>query len=939
MKRIFPIMLIVAFAVNSYGQLILNNSLTPQQLANAISGPGVTIFNVSYTGDSTMRASFNAAGSNLGINSGILLGTGDVNFVAGANVLTGGGFDMGLPGDSILDSLANLASSNPVITYDASILEFDFMTQSSNISFRYVFASEEYPEFVCSQYNDVFAFFITGPGITGSLNMALIPGTSTPVTINTVNSGVVGSSAGFPPAANCGLGYSNLYVDNFNGPSIEFDGFTVPLTASAIVQPCKVYHLKIMIADAGDGVWDSGVFLEAGSFTSNPVVNAGADQSMCSGNTISIGSPPAANYTYNWSPVTGLSSTTVANPTVTLTNNTANTVHYTYVIIGNNGTCLFTDTVKISVDPAPATTFTITPSQTCAGQPMTVSYTGTAAANYNWDFGNANILSGSGSGPYQISFPNAGTDSVHVVASNPGCSGTATQFVTITPIPLATFSVPPQACMGDTVAISFTGTAGGNANYTWDFGGGQVHSGSGSGPFLTSWTNPGLATISLSVDENGCQSLPEVLQIDIAPIPTSFAGLDTAVCPAQPVYLGSPAIPGYLYQWTPTGGLNDPQAADPTAVILNAGNVAIDQIYTLTVTSSQGCSSSDQVKVTTNPGVLVDFVAPLGQCSNGNSFDFSVSGTYPAGSIFSWDFGSNASISSSNAPAPQNISFTTPGIHTITLNATSANCSMPPVNHTIEIYPEPSFDFIADNLQGCSPLLVNMSLSHDSSYSYSWGIENGAVSSLPTPSFALTTPGQFDVILTGKNSYGCSLTVTKRKYLTVFASPTALFTPSPAVASITTPVITFLNGSLNAQSYLWNFGDSTTSQSVQVSHTYAKTGIYEVTLIAISDGGCVDTIRGMVEINEGFEFFVPNSFSPNGDGVNDFFQGYGINFKNVEMTIYDRWGKKIYETKEHKPWDGRIKDTVQNDVYVYRILVTDKMNEQRAYIGSVTVVK
>ena len=96
----------------------------------------------------------------------------------------------------------------------------------------------------------------------------------------------------------------------------------------------------------------------------------------------------------------------------------------------------------------------------------------------------------------------------------------------------------------------------------------------------------------------------------------------------------------------------------------------------------------------------------------------------------------------------------------------------------------------------------------------------------------------------------------------------------------------------------------------------------------------------MIEINEGFEFFIPNSFTPNGDGINDFFQGYGINFKNVKMSIYDRWGLKVFETSEyHKPWDGKIKEVIQNDVYVYRILVTDKTDEQHSYVGSVTVVR
>ena len=470
MKKYFVLFsFICGFITSSNSQLVLNKSLTPQQMANAISGPGVTIFNVNFTGDTSMKASFSALGTNLGINTGIMLATGNASFAIGPNVASNAGTDMGLPGDSTLDSLANLYTSNQVYTHDACILQFDFMTQSPSISFRYVFGSEEYPEFVCSQYNDVFAFFISGPGIVGSQNMALIPATTTPVAINTVNPGVPGTSGGVA-GPNCGLGYSNLYVDNSSGLTLELDGFTTPLTATAIVQPCKVYHIKLMISDAGDGVYDSGVFIEAGSFSSNPVVNAGPDLNFCSGTSAIIGTVSTPNYTYNWSPAVGLSSSTVSNPTVTLTNTTANSITYSYVIIGNNGSCLFTDTVKVTVDPAPTASFTITPPQACAGQTMTVNYTGNSAGSYTWSFGSANVLSGNGSGPYQISFPNPGQDSISVIATSPGCSGNSVQAVTITSNPIAAFSIPPNACSGDTLQVNFNGTAGPNSNYSWDFG-------------------------------------------------------------------------------------------------------------------------------------------------------------------------------------------------------------------------------------------------------------------------------------------------------------------------------------------------------------------------------------------------------------------------------------------------------------------------------------
>jgi gliding motility-associated-like protein len=185
--------------------------------------------------------------------------------------LGGGNFGVG---DPDLETLAN------VETNDASVLEFDFVPQGDSISFRYVFASEEYPQYVCGIFNDAFGFFLSGPGITGpytnnAVNIALIPGSTIPVSINTVNSGVAGSS-GDP--SNCAAldpnwTANNIYFqDNTGSLEVEYNGQTVVLTARAQVICGETYHIKLAIADGGDTNLDSGVFLEENSFTSEPFI-------------------------------------------------------------------------------------------------------------------------------------------------------------------------------------------------------------------------------------------------------------------------------------------------------------------------------------------------------------------------------------------------------------------------------------------------------------------------------------------------------------------------------------------------------------------------------------------------------------------------------------------------------------------------------------------
>lgn len=257
------------FSVFSAGaQLSITSSLSPVSLVNnVLLGPGVVATNIQYTGASRAAGYF-SGNSNLGIKSGVILSTGDVQSAKGPNNTTSVTSQNSTPGNAQLTQICGQP------TMDASILEFDFIPSSDSVRFKYVFASEEYYEGVCTPYNDVFAFLINGPGITGTANIALIPGTNKAVSISSVNGGILGDPIYGPSTSYsyCNLSYTNFYVDNVNplGVTIQYDGFTKVFTAKAKVIPCQTYHIKLAIADGGnDDTWDSAVFLEAGSFNTH----------------------------------------------------------------------------------------------------------------------------------------------------------------------------------------------------------------------------------------------------------------------------------------------------------------------------------------------------------------------------------------------------------------------------------------------------------------------------------------------------------------------------------------------------------------------------------------------------------------------------------------------------------------------------------------------
>jgi len=291
MKTFLMALLCLVLIHETKAQLTTQNTsdpaITPQSLVvQDFLGAGIQVSNVTTNiglgADPRQFARFtnNSTTSFLNLTDGIMLCTGytddfdstgnnNSGFSSGVfpfpSGCTGGGICG--PGDSDLDNIIA-----PYPTYDAAVLEFDFVSVEDTVLFRYVFASEEYPEFVCSDFNDVFAFFISGPGFSVPTNIATIPGSNPtlPVAINSVNPGVPGASS-IP--ANCGLpngslAYSHLYINNFVSANLQFDGMTVVLESEVPLQVGATYHIKLALADAADGSYDSGIFLDGASFRS-----------------------------------------------------------------------------------------------------------------------------------------------------------------------------------------------------------------------------------------------------------------------------------------------------------------------------------------------------------------------------------------------------------------------------------------------------------------------------------------------------------------------------------------------------------------------------------------------------------------------------------------------------------------------------------------------
>jgi hypothetical protein len=232
-----------------------NNAST---LVNALfpSGSGITVVGTpTYTGAATASGLFSGGTGIFPFESGIVLTTGEAAFVIGPNNDDSAGVDNETPGDAALSAIAGQGAE----TFNASILEFQFIPTGGTISFQFVFGSEEYNEFVGDVYNDVFAFFLNGT------NIAVVPGTTTPITINSINNNL----------------NSQLYTDNENGAlDTQLDGLVgvrMAVFAVGSVNPGVTNTIRLAIADTADEVLDSAVLIKGGSFIAQPPPNGGGN--------------------------------------------------------------------------------------------------------------------------------------------------------------------------------------------------------------------------------------------------------------------------------------------------------------------------------------------------------------------------------------------------------------------------------------------------------------------------------------------------------------------------------------------------------------------------------------------------------------------------------------------------------------------------------------
>ncbi|MDF3028889.1 MAG: hypothetical protein K0S23_3196 [Fluviicola sp.] len=615
-------------------------------------------------------------------------------------------------------------------------------------------------------------------------------------------------------------------------------------------------------------------------------VTVSPNANICSGAAANLTASGATNY--SWSPPTGLSASTGANVSASPASTT------TYTVTGTTGTCSNTATVTVTVTPL---ALTLSPNATiCNGASTTLTAGG--ATNYSWS-PPSGLSSTSGA---SVTASPATTTTYTVSGTSGSCTSSLSVTVTVTPV---TVTVTPNTSICD--GASTTLTAGGNAtNYTWSPTTGLS---SASGTSVTA--NPTTTTTYTVTGTSGSCSNTASMTLTVNPVPTVIASNNGPLCEGSMMQLQANSLPGTSYTWSgPNGFTASTQNGSIPATLSAAG------MYTVT-TSLNGCTSSTTTNVVIN-STQVPVITPAGPFCEAAANTY-LSADIPGGT---WS-GTGIVNATSGEFSPQQAGA---GSHPISYTVTGG-CSTPGTT-SILINPMPVVQISTPDASGCAPfsaLLVDLSSPASSSVTWNFGDGSATSNQLNSVNHDFNAPGCYDVTLTSTSAAGCSSTTSFPSFICVLPNAVASFSVNNPVHGLMNPEFHTFNTSSNASIYSWDFGDGDESALFNPSHTYTEdAGSYVITLIANNAGNCPDTAELTVTIQEELIFYVPNTFTPDGDEFNNVFSPVftsGFDPHNYTMTIYNRWGETLFESNDTKyGWDGTYNgETCKTGIYTWTI--------------------
>ena len=718
------------------------------------------------------------------------------------------------------------------------------------------------------------------------------------VVINSVNASCFGAATGSATANVTGGGGSYTYAWSNSASTATTNNLAAGVYSLSVTTAAGcVTNAAVTITQPASPVTSTSSLV-------NVRCNGFADGSAT---VIPAGGTGAYSYSWNTSPV---------QTTATATGLGAGT--YSVIITDANG-CSNSASVTIA-EPAVLTANGIVVSNvSCNGLAdgtATVGASGgTGAYTYNW-------LTTPAQTTQNATALAPGNYFVMVTDAN-NCFANSAVIITEPPALTISAAAFPISCFGagdgQTVVIPAGGTP--TYHYQWFPTGGT----SASNTNLT----PGTYSVNVT-DDNGCLVSATLAVTQPTPVVVSATG-STTICLGQNTTISASATGGtgaYTYSWAGVG-TGASQVISPLA----------PSTYSVIATDANGCTSSDAsvaINVTSLTSANLAVSGATAICVGSTAtIASSVSGnTGPVTTAWSGGLGSGS--------GPFTVTPLSSTTYTVTVTDVCGHSETSSV--PVIVHPLPVIDIVPQSATACNEVTMNFvdNSTTNAGAQYSWSFGDGASSSQVSPWHTYGSSGVYNIGLTVTSPFGCVNAMGTTSTITVNTNSHAEFKSQAVDGTTISPVYRFHNLSSNSASYMWDFGDGTTSTISAPEHTYAQQGEYTVKLYTSSSAGCMDSTIDVIQIRPMFTIYIPNAFTPDGNGTNDLFSAKGDEISEFKMMIFDRWGEMIFQTDDiNQGWDGKARGgskPSENGVYVYKITVRDFEQRYHDYTGHVTLL-
>jgi|GEM_PF-5922399 len=915
-KFYFGFFLLFPFFALSQGQPILvDDTRNIVDVIKALQGPGTEISNVTFSLPGQLKAMgyFEDTGGLLGLKKGLLITTGAAQNAVGPNndPQVSGNAQANQMHDPDLETIGN----GPFL--DIAVVEFDIKMHNPKFSFSYVFGSDEYTEFV-GFFNDTFGFFISGPGINGTKNLATLEDGS-PVSVNTVNESVnsqdfISNGEGFTPDV-------NYYI--------QYDGLTKKLVATTKVTPNETYHIKIVIADFGDSSVDSGVFIEQESFIAEIPFEVKVSYEHdkfdyaiegCNKAFLTIqraaqdaADPLALDLSFEGTATNGTDFTFVQPGPLTLAagqlTSVIEIVPVADVVSETDESVIahVKNTTSGTVVTSQTTihdemTFNITETTVCKATPTIINANPDADFSFNWEQNNKLSCQQCSSPTATLAQSTIFKVVVTHVAS--GCLANTTASVLVHDFQYQFNS--ETICYNTATAINKNASA--DYVYNWADNQGLSCLNCPS-PITTRLQN---VNLSAEVEEvaSGCKTV-STLSINVFSFDFTFP--ETFACENKPTTINNNPLPGYAFTWQADPSLSCTACTSPAVLLDHDASLSVK-----VKEPTNGCEITKVVPIE----VVEEYTVPDNLVCKGTETAINVN----ASDNYVYRWSANPAISCTNCKSPK-VTLDKPTSFPLEIEEIRSGCK----TQTQVLVRVNSVDYQIPPVTMCAnePVIVNPNAS--ARYLFRW--EPGADLSCfncPSPSLTSETDTQLTVDV-NDTQVQCHTKLTVPVHV---KKVEALFTYT-LEDQYTSIVVDFKNQSKEANEYAWSFGDGSTSSDFEVAHQYEPIGeTITVQLKAINDQGlhCEATTSTTIFIHE--SIFIPNVFTPNGDQYNEFFEVKGIQKGLWTLTVVNRWGNLVYSSGEYQNnWQA---ENVAPGVYYYELR---NPQDNKSYKGWLTVLK